>query len=228
MPTTLLGLLLFLVLLLPGFAYTLRRERHVSSRSVSVFRESVSVAFVSVVADAAILAAFAVLRGVAPSATPDVGALVRDPSGYGRTHYAELIGWGAGLLLIATVLATVAAGPSPRRISRRIPLLRDRITGREHEAHMSAWTLLFTEHAGARIHLGCVLSDGSYISGKLLSYSRASEDVEDREITLSGPIRYRAPGETELTTIPDVGAAAVSARELVLLTVSYVKSGANE
>lgn len=41
-------------------------------------------------------------------------------------------------------------------------------------------------------------------------------------ITLSGPIGYRAPGEHALATLPDVGAAAVSARQLVLLTVSYV------
>lgn len=222
MPTTFLGLLLFLVLLVPGFVYTLRRERIVSSRNVSAFRETVSLAFVSVLADGAVLIGFALLRLVAPEWTPDVGALIADSAGYARGHYVELFWWGAGLLAVATALAAVAAGPLPREVARKVPGLRERVPQREHEAYMSAWTLLFNEHRGARIHLGCLLSDGSYLTGRLFSYSRAAEDVEDRELTLCAPIGYRAPGETTLTNLPDVGTAAVSARQLVLLTVSYV------
>jgi len=89
-PTSLLGLLLFVVLLAPGFAYTLCRERLTAHRPVSAFRETVALVFVGVLCDAVALGVFAVLRVLGPGWTPDVGALLRDPQGYALRHYAEL------------------------------------------------------------------------------------------------------------------------------------------
>ncbi|GHF40411.1 hypothetical protein FHX82_004822 [Amycolatopsis bartoniae] len=206
MPTTLLGLVLFLVLLVPGFAYTLRRERMVSSRPVSAFRETVELAFVSVAADAMVLLLFGLVRLIVPRWTPDVRQLIRDPGHYVPDHLTSLTLWGGALLLIAAALAFAAAGV------RR---------GREHEAHVSGWTRLFSEHPGARIYVGCLLEDGTYVTGRLRTYSRSAEDGQDRDLTLTGPISYRAPGESSLAVLPDVGAAAVSARRLSLLTVTY-------
>ncbi|WP_158842035.1 DUF6338 family protein [Saccharothrix deserti] len=210
MPTSLLGLVLFLVLLAPGFAFTLRRERVRSGRTLSAFRETTTVALVSVAANGAVLALFAVLRIVFPSWTPDVGALVREPQRYAVEHYAQLLSWGVGLLAVATLVAFAAGG-------RR---------GKEHESGVSAWTLLFTAHPDAKVFVGCVLDDGSYVAGRLLSFSRAAEDVADRELTLTGPITYRAPEKTETSVLPDVGATAISARRIVLLNVSYLPDDA--
>lgn len=221
MPTTLLSLVLFVVLLVPGFAYTLRRERLTSARSISTFRETVSLAFVSIVADTIVLLIFALLRAVVPAWTPDVGALVRAPGQYAQVHYAELIGWSAGLLVIATMLATAAAGGWQRRIAERLGRRRAAEPMREHEAYLSGWALLFSENPGTLVHLGCFLDDGSYVAGRLRSYSRAADDVADRELTLTGPIVYRAPEGKAAAPLSDVGAAAISARHLVLLTVSY-------
>ncbi|MTD57549.1 DUF6338 family protein [Amycolatopsis pithecellobii] len=207
MPTTLVGLLVFLVLLVPGFAYTLRRERVASSRDVSVFRETIELAFVSVAADAVVLGLFALLRTIVPSWTPDIRQLLREPGRYGIDHLGSVTAWAAGLLAAASGLALLAASPRFRR--------------REHEAYTSGWTLLFGEHPGARIYVGCLLDDGSYVTGRLRTYSRASEDDQDRDLTLTGPISYRAPGETKSEVLPDVGAAAISARRLTLLTVTY-------
>lgn len=209
MPTTLVGLLVFLVLLVPGFAYTLRRERVASSRDLSVFRETVELAFVSVVADAVVLLLFAGARALWPGSTPDAPQLLRDPGHYAIDHLGLVAAWGGGMLAVAAALAALAAGPPLRRRQR------------EHEAYASAWTLLFNEHPGARIYVGCLLDDGSYVNGRLRTYSRASEDGQDRDLTLTGPISYRGPDETHAAVLPDVGAAAVSARRLKLLTVSY-------
>ncbi|TNC26503.1 DUF6338 family protein [Amycolatopsis alkalitolerans] len=206
MPTTLVGLLVFVVLLVPGFAYTLRRERLTPGREVSAFRQTVRLAFVSVVADAVVLGLFVVVRVFAPSWTPDVQQFLRDPGRYGIDHLGAVAAWSAGLLVAATVLALLVARPrSPR----------------EHEDSTSGWTQLFTGHPGARIHVGCLLDDGSYVTGRLRGYSRTAEDGRDRDLTLTGPISYRAPRETTSAVLPDVGAAAISARRLTLLTVSY-------
>ncbi|GAA5173301.1 hypothetical protein GCM10023214_55920 [Amycolatopsis dongchuanensis] len=205
-PTTLVGLVLFLVLLVPGFAYTLRRERLASARAVSTFRETVELAFVSVVADAVVLLLFTLVRAIFPSWTPDVRQLLREPGRYAIDNLTSVTLWALGLLAVAAGLAAGAASLRRRR---------------EHAARVSAWTMLFTEHPGARIHVGCRLDDGSYVAGRLRTYSRSGDDVPDRDLTLTGPISYRAPGETTTTVLPDVGAAAVSARNLTLLTVTY-------
>lgn len=206
MPTSLLGLVLFLALLAPGFAFTSRQGRVRSGRSLSAFRETTTVALVSVAANSVVLGLFAVLRIAFPSWTPDVGALVRAPERYAVDHYAQLLAWGVGMLALATLAAFVAGG----------------LRGREHHSAMSAWTLLFTAHPDAAVYVGCLLDDGSYVAGRLLSFSRAAEDVADRELTLTGPITYRAPEKTGSSVLPDVGATAVSARRIVLLNVSYV------
>lgn len=221
-PTSLLGLLLFVVLLAPGFAYTLCRERLTAHRPVSAFRETVALVFVGVLCDAVALGVFAVLRVLGPGWTPDVGALLRDPQGYALRHYAELTAWSVGLLTLAVLLAVAAGNRWFRRLAGRLPWLRRRLPHREHEAYLSAWWLLFSEHPDSEVHVGCVLEDGSYVTGRLWSFSRSAEDSQDRELTLVGPIRYRAPRAKEAVLLPGVGAAAVSARRIVLLTVSYV------
>ena len=43
MPTTLTGLVLFVVLLLPGFAYVTGKERHTTGQRLSHFRETAAV-----------------------------------------------------------------------------------------------------------------------------------------------------------------------------------------
>jgi hypothetical protein len=85
MPTTLSGLFLFVVLLLPGFAYVVGRERHTPGQQLSAFRETAVVIAASVSVELVVLLLFALVRVALPSSlTPDVGALVRDSGGYLR------------------------------------------------------------------------------------------------------------------------------------------------
>ena len=82
MPTTLTGLLLFVVLLLPGFAYLVGKERHGTERRLSPFRETVAVVAASISSELVVLVIFAVIRTGLPSITPNVGALLREGSVY--------------------------------------------------------------------------------------------------------------------------------------------------
>ena len=93
MPTTLTGLLLFVVLLLPGFAYLIGKERHGTERRLSPFRETVAIVAASVTSELIVLVVFAGIRSLLPSITPDVGALIRHGGVYlrgsqgGHGHY---------------------------------------------------------------------------------------------------------------------------------------------
>jgi hypothetical protein len=84
MPTTLTGLLLFVILLLPGFAYAIGKDRNGVSQGLTPFRETAAVVVASVSAELVVLSLFAIIRTIWPSVTPNVGALVRNGGGYLR------------------------------------------------------------------------------------------------------------------------------------------------
>jgi hypothetical protein len=110
MPTTLVGLLIFIVLLAPGFTSLLIAERGPRpGRSVSVLRETADIALSSLVFDLVALAAFGAVRTLAPSRTPEVGRLVRDAQSYFRERYLFLTWWGVSILLFACFLAILWA-----------------------------------------------------------------------------------------------------------------------
>lgn len=231
MPSTLLGLVVFVISLAPGLAYVLLHERGVPQRALSAFRETAMVVCVSLAADAVTLVLFATARTWAPGLTPDVGALVRNPAGYLAVRYIEVFWWSLGLLMTASALAAwVGSGMARRllaRMLRRLPSRFSRLRlGPEfspHAAGVSAWWLAFNNMPGTKVHLGCILNDGSFVSGWLLSYSNQAEDISDRDLTLTGPIRFRSAGSTVTTDRPGVGAVVVSARNIALLFVSYVE-----
>lgn len=206
MPTTVTGLVLLIVLLLPGLTFVIIRERRGSERRPTPFRETGAVVFCSVLTELATLVLFALARGLMPGLTPDVGRLVREGLDYARVHYAQLGWWAVGLLLFACVLAATAA-----------VLTADK----PHASAMSAWWVMFHSwFPGENPLVGCILEDGSYIEGRQASFNVSSEDSPDRDLVLVEPLKYRPPGATEAHTVP-WGAACVSARRIVTMFVSY-------
>ncbi|MFC9507194.1 DUF6338 family protein [Streptomyces sp. NPDC057002] len=207
MPTTLSGLLLFIVLLLPGLAYATIRERRSAERRLSTFRETGSVVFASVISELFVLGIFAIARASWPEKTPDVGRLIREGADYAQDHYASLILWAISLLVLATLLASFVAWRAPS-----VP----------HESIMSAWWLIFERfHKDSDRYVGCVLEDGSFIQGRLASYNKSSDDSPDRDIVLVGPLQYRPAGSTDAVEYP-TGAVCLSARKMMAMFVSYL------
>ena len=230
MPTSLVGLLLFVGLLAPGFCYLLRREREVPNRPVSVFRETVTLVLTSLACDAAVAVGFGLVRVLLPRQTPDVGALVRGPSSYGRQHYATLAWWALGLLAVACLLATVMASAD---FSAKVGAGLHRVPGLGWLAppargvrFRSAWWRVFKDHPhrGHRIYVGCSLEDGSYVAGWLFSHAVDYEETADRDLVLGAPLRFRPAGaeDREAPELENVAAVVVSARRIVELFVTYV------
>src|SRR5438105_1474320 len=101
MPTSLLSLALFVVLLTPGLTYVLQRELKAPTRQASTFRETTSVVIASLVFDVAVSFVFWVLRFGLSKHTPDVGKLVRDGAPYLKAHYRYVATWAGGVIVAA-------------------------------------------------------------------------------------------------------------------------------
>jgi hypothetical protein len=222
MPTTLTGLLLFVVLLLPGFAYAIGKERNSVTQKPSPFRETAAVVAGSVVFNLVVLSLFAIVRAVWPTVTPDVGALIRDPGIYLRGassqsgHYAQVGIWAAGMLALAVLLAYLATLPQVRAGAAKM------LGSYPHESTASAWWILFEKwEEGRDIHIGCILDDDSFVEGKLGSFSRESDEGPERDLILVQPIRYRASGDDSDGAPYTCGAVCVSAARIVAIFVTY-------
>jgi hypothetical protein len=113
MPTTFAGLLLFILFLVPGLVhYTVRRGLAPAHVQVSALVETAQLVTVSTAVNTVVLAAFGVLRTIAPirAHTLDLGRLLAGPSEYvlagSNERLAYVFVWTLGFL-------AVACGPLP-------------------------------------------------------------------------------------------------------------------
>ena|SRR5215467_4724662 len=219
MPNTLAGLLVFVVLLIPGYAYQHRRARDIPERDRSTFAETLAVVFVSVIVGWIALVAYALVARLLPDSAPSPAQLFTNPAQYTGQHFLAVVLWSASFVGFAALLGHTLAA-RPWRVLDRTGRFGSR--ARLKEAQHSAWWLAFHEHPGSTMHVGCVLHDGSYVAGILHSYSRVSAEHGDRDLTLRGEITYRAARAEATHTLPNVNLVVISARDITLLTVTYV------
>jgi hypothetical protein len=240
MPTTLTGVLLFVVLLLPGFAYQVGKERRGIERTTSVLRETAAVVAASVASEIFVLAATSWLW----SRHIDFGRLVREPRKYWLGHPATIAWWAIGLLAGAIVVAylvtllrgweipgwghQVAKGLKWIRIGKRRPVFAVvrwvwRQVTYTHPSTLSAWGVLFRGAKRPQILVDIRLTDGAYVSGALVSASTVGADTPDRDLILGPPIKYRSPKGKNTHELP-YGAVTISARQIGAMFVTKVSS----
>lgn len=223
MPSTATGLIFFVFLLAPGLSFSAYRAASTPVRKPSALRELGGIVLRSAVWDTAALGVFGIIRSIAPSHTPDAGAIAREPSVYLRQHYAYVFWWAVGLLAFAcaaAILGALAVG------SDRAQVLLDHaplkwVKPKGAVSPNPSWWVLFNQHPDKQVYAGVALDDGTYLSGWVLSFSPDSDETADREITLSGPVMISTASSPTLVDL-GVGAVAISARRIQYLTVSYV------
>lgn len=229
LPDTLAGLALFSACLLPGFVFLQRREAWHPGRSYSSLRETSIVLVASACADLAVITAFGLVRLLAPSITPDVGAWVRQPAGYLTDHYLLVGGWCLALLGVACCLSAVWAVP-PRWIVERTRggVARrhlERLRG-SPQVPQSGWVRAFSEgDDDTRCVVGLALKDGTYLHGALWSYSSNLKEDGDRSIALASPVQVRASGDDTFNH-SDAAIVVVAASEVSVVYVWHLADGA--
>jgi Family of unknown function (DUF6338) len=220
LPSSFTGLVLFVLLLAPGFVFAAQRERRAPRRQRSAFGETVLLGLTSFLCDAAALLVFALFRATIPDHTPDLGRLVREGRDYFDANYSYITWWALGLLALACAFGFVLGRWPPRFAT----IFADDIT------FTSAWWDLFERYRDAKVYVGCELTDGSYLGGDLLTYNSDEDETENRDLTLSGPITFQASDAEDPIELEDVGAVSVSARQIKFMTVTYlpIEKGGDE
>lgn len=212
MPVTVFSFFVLILLLIPGVIFVIQLDSRRPYQDLSSLRELVTISAVGALCDLVTFVLFGIFHAVFPGLTPNIGAIVRNGSRYVRFHYVDDVWWTVGLLVTSCVLAYCLGRFWPRATG---------VVESGKVKSTNAWWELFHMHPDTRIHVGCELQDGSYISGYLLRYSTEADDTSDRELSLADPVMYRFAGTSEIRQLEHVGAVSVKASEMKYMAVTY-------
>lgn len=212
MPNTLTGLLIFVVLLIPGILHYIQRRTLSDQPQVSALVEGATLTTISLVTNLLTIGIFASIRWLMPTHTPNISALFLEGMTYAAPRLGYLLSWATALLVISSSMAILWARRPGflQKIPTFIPSLID----------TSAWIYEFeAAPKDTRVYVGCDLRDGSYIGGYLDWYNTNVEEVSDRDIALVAPITVLKNNDQPKI---DFGVVILSARDIAALYVSYV------
>jgi hypothetical protein len=218
MPSTVGGLILFVVFLIPGFLYYVQRRRWVESKSESSLVETARFVSVSLLTNLLALGVFALIRNWFPNHTPDLVSLADGGWSYFWTEPGYLLSWGLFVLVVSGILSFLLALLSRSNVN--VKWFAPDIV------QTSAWQRMFKDMVSTKEmrdarnipFVGIDLRDGTYVSGYVDWFSTELDDVADRDLVLAEPIRVRRDGN-EIRA--DFSRLVVSARDILRMYVSY-------
>jgi hypothetical protein len=213
MPTTVGGLLIFAAFVTPGFLNYIQRRSIAPQRSLSPFVEISYLATVSTAANLVVAVLFCIVRLTLPTHSPNIRLLAVQGMKYVDPRIGYIFIWAIGFLAISCLIA-FSVGRLPSALGRINQVIVD----------ASAWYHLFElAPADSLTYVGCDLSDGSYVSGFLAWYNTDVDEIADRDLVLSAPIREKINGEESTL---DFQWMILSARNINRLSVSFVSDNA--
>src|SRR4051812_31657216 len=216
MPTTVTGLLLFVLYLVPGFLYVTQRRARTPQPSVSPLVETANLVTVSTFTNLLAVLLFGVVRYAMSAHTPDPRRMVVDGWSYTQYRLPYVGLWAIGLLGVSSAAAFIL-GRRPRWIERFSVGFAPSIVD------ISAWYQAFEDGPpDCYVFVGCDLRDGSYVDGLLDWYSTEVAETADRDLLLAEPIRYRAAGTADAVPVADFSRLILSARDISRLYVTFL------
>lgn len=223
-PSGLTGAVLFVVLLWPGFAHYSIRARNRPGQQLTPLQEVVTIVSASLIAITSTGFLFIVIRVAWPAGTPDVRSLLFAPRTYLEANYVQIGWWAAGFLATAILGSMAVAVVQSETRLRRVRWLKW-VVAQPDPSTMSSWWIAFSNRDPQKEHIyvGCAIEDGSFVSGRLHSFSQVAQDTPDRDLVLRAPISVRPPGGSQLEEIQNAALMTISARRILTTTVTYVE-----
>ena len=223
LPGTLTGLLIAVVVLIPGYVHYAIRRNLAPTQQLSTALETASLIVVAVIANAStlgLLGAMTFVPGIRGH-TPDLARLLRDPSGYVLLDNARLFyiaGWTMFFLLLSSLLSAAFAyrvGPLGYLSKRLAPAI----------GQYSGWYQVFETEVpenASRTFVFCELTDGSYTAGDLAWFNTEPEDTPDRDLILAPPLRVQKADGRPVNVPEEMRRLVLSARDIRRLYVTYL------
>lgn len=212
-PTTITGLAVVALMLLPGFVFVTSRERHQPARRLSALRETSKVLAATAVSYLIPAVILVVLACLFPERRRDLADLVSSPQTFVQDHPFRMAVGLVSVVLLASVVAGLLGSP-------RFNFLIPRSGG-------SAWWHLFEEakpHDTTDIQVAVTLADDAVLTGVLHSWNRDADDHGDRELVLSSPI-WLQPPESGVVERLETEVLAIASRQIKYLSVQYLLVG---
>jgi Family of unknown function (DUF6338) len=210
-PQTAAAFLAFLLFVLPGLAFEVRRERRWPQRGDTPFREVSRVVLASSGFSALALLILIGVRAWSPALMPDPGAWLRDPKHYLPAHYPVAVAFVFAQGGLSTGLAAAA----------------ERLTARGREPTIravSAWfrVLRMVVPAGTAPFAHVVLDTGVEYYGWVEGYT-SDLSTDDRELELGGRLLRRLPEQDQPALLPEQWERLViSSSAIKTMAVSYL------
>ena len=234
MPNSLTGLLIFVVLVAPGFVFVVVTERGPFARSSSsVLRETAAVALASLTCDVVSAAIYATTWSIGSSVWPwhidgpllSIQSLLETGSAgqpIDRVGIATTLTALVALACIAALVLASIVNNSDLLQLRSVRPARWVLPAKGARNQSAWWTVLREENSGHYRRVTCYLDDGSRVRGMLNSFNPSSDETEDRELVLGPPIRLTDVDGTHQYL--KWGAVTVSARKMRFMHVAYYQT----
>jgi hypothetical protein len=98
--------------------------------------------------------------------------------------------------------------------------------GKGLDPNASAWWVVFSaddpDTKDATRNVTVHLNNGTVISGNLQSFSRAADEIKDRDLVLQSPL-YMQPARSKRNYLLPSASMVLSARDIKIIEVEYVR-----
>jgi hypothetical protein len=216
MPSTVGGLILFVVFLMPGFVYYIQRRKRVELKSESSLIETARLVAISIVTNLTVVGLFALYRWLFPDHAPNVQSLFTMGWRYVQPRPGYLLLWVVILMAASTTIAFGIA-----QVDIDIKWLAPDIV------YTSAWNHYLGEKGVApddtTPYVGLTLRNGLQVSGFVSWLSTELDEVADRDLVLAAPIAVFRSGADAAPIDPGYSRLIVSARDIQDMYIAYRK-----
>lgn len=223
MPSSLIGLLISIVTLMPGFVYYTIRRQLVPTRRLSRTMEVAGFIVVAITSNAIVLILIALIRLLPwiPRVPYSLTQVLRDPAEYLLANDTRL-----AMVAILTVVIIVGASALSAVFAYRLPpfkYLSEKLGPAITET--SRWFRIFESQKpeNSSVYVVCELRDGGSVGGRLDWFNTNPEEGTRRDIVLGPPLGVVRSIGNEFVQIPEnISRIVVSARDIRYVYVSYV------
>ena len=212
-PSSVAAVVVFLLLVAPGVAFELARQRRRPARQDSAFLEAARVLLAGVTLGLAGICLLGIARLAGPGALVVPSGLIAHTVSYTADNAARVLATVLAYVVVTLTLAVLAADCRPYGGSEYL-IIPD-----------SAWFMSLARYApeGSAVHLAATTADGTAYLGRK-EFFTADPAMNDRELVLQPPLSYRAPGTSQTLPMADEWHRLIlPASNITSLAISYVR-----